>query len=122
MTYSLGEYEDEMRRLSGRLDESLEELRQQAFEKAHKEAIYRQAKAEAWTRYSMMPFLAREKEALVNAEVRQEGEARDIAAGLKEAALESVRSRRAQLSALQSLLAGYRAEAEMARYGPDFGS
>lgn len=120
MTYSLGEYEDEMRRLSGRLDEALELLRQQAFEKAHKEAVYRQAKAEAWVRYSLMPFLAKEKEALVDAEVRHEAEARDIASGLREAALESVRSARAQLSALQSLLAGHRAEAELARYGPSF--
>lgn len=120
MTYSLGDYEDEMRRLSGRLDEALEELRQQAFEKAHKEALYRQARAEAWTRYSMMPFLAKEKEALVDAEVRHEAEARDIAVALAQAALESVRSRRAQISALQSLLAGHRAEAELARFGPSF--
>ena len=80
----------------------------------------RRTRVSRWTRYSMMPFLAKEKEALVDAEVKHEREARDIAVGLREAALEAVRNARAQLSALQSLLASYRAEAELVKTGPAF--
>jgi hypothetical protein len=44
--------------------------------------------------------------------------ARDIAEGMKMAALEAVRSRRAQLSAVQSIANAVKAETEFARTGP----
>jgi hypothetical protein len=43
---------------------------------------------------------------------------RDLADGQRLAALEACRSRRTQLSALQSLLAAHKSEADFARTGP----
>lgn len=43
---------------------------------------------------------------------------RDLAEGMRQAGLEAVRSRRAQISALQSLLSADRSEMEIARTGP----
>jgi hypothetical protein len=56
-----------------------------------------------------------EREAHVYALVGDFRRTRDLADGQKLAALEAVRSRRAQLSAVQSILSAYRAEAELAR-------
>ena len=57
------------------------------------------------------------QQAIRSSELRRP--ALDLAEHMTRAALESVRARRGQLSALQSLLSAYRAEAEFVRTGQD---
>lgn len=112
------EIADEMARLSRLLDGGLAMLREQAVALADAEATYRRAKARAWV--EAPDGTAAAKAAYVDgitADLRRE---RDIADGVRLAALEAVRSRRTQVSALQSLLAAHRAEAEFARTGPEW--
>lgn len=115
---------DEFRRLSNLLDSGLAELRAQAHAYAECEAEYRRAKSHAWvdapTSEERSKWTAAEREAWVNAETADLRQARDIAEGMRHAALEAVRSRRAQISALQSLLAAERAETEFAATGPRY--
>jgi hypothetical protein len=112
---TLPELADEMQRLSGLLDKALTALRNQAHEYASKEQEYRKAKAAAWL--TVAQGTVPEREAAVNAATADERYQRDLADGMRQAALEAVRSRRTQISALQSLLAGHRAEAEFVRTG-----
>ena len=107
---------DEMRRLSQQLDEALADLEAQVTEYADAERCYRQAKAMAWV--STAKGTVAEREAVVNSVTSDERHRRDLADGMRQAALESVRSRRAQISALQTLMNGHRAEAEYVRTGP----
>src|SRR5262245_1441245 len=111
---------DEMHRLSGLLDDGLKELRDQAKMVATAEAAYRRGKAEAWVRACTLDCgrLAKDLEAWVDATTSDLRHERDLADGLRQAALESVRSRRTQISALQTLANADRAEAEFARVGP----
>jgi hypothetical protein len=102
----------EMERLSKLLDAGLAAIVTQVNTYAEKERDYRKAKAEAWVQVS---GTAKEREAQVDAMSADARYMRDLADGMRQAALEAVRSRRAQLSALQSLLAGHRAEAEFVR-------
>lgn len=113
---NLPDAEAEMHRLSGLLDAGLKALREQATSFAEAEAAYRKAKATAWL--SAPPGTVPEREAHVNANCADLRKDRDLADGMRQAALESVRSRRAQISALQSLLAAERSEMEMAGKGP----
>lgn len=107
---------DEMARLSRLLDQGLTALRDQATEFADAEMDYRKAKAQA---FLVVPDgTVPEKEAWVAGKTATERRRRDLADGMRSAALESVRSRRAQVSALQSLLAAERAEMEFARTSP----
>lgn len=107
---------DEMSRLSRLLDGGLAMLREQAVVLADAEANYRKAKAKAWLEAPDGTAAAKAAHVdAVTADLRRE---RDIADGMRLAALEAVRSRRTQVSALQSLLAAHRAEAEFARTGP----
>lgn len=114
----------EMTRLSRLLDAGISQLRQQAHDLAHAEAHYRKAKAEAWVlcpndphdvRSGEREWTAARREAWVNAETAELRRVRDIAEGMRLAALEAVRSRRTQISALQSLLKAHEAEAEFER-------
>ena len=112
------EIADEMRKLSHLLDGGLAMLREQAVVLADAEATYRQAKARAWV--EAPDGTAAAKAAYVDGITADLRRARDIADGVRLAALEAVRSRRTQVSALQSLLAAHRAEAEFARTGPEW--
>lgn len=114
---NLSDATEEARRLSDLLDKGLAQLRESAREYAEAEEVYRKAKAEAWLKApeGTVP----ERDAWVNGEVASDRARRDLSDGLRQAALEAVRSRRAQLSALQSLLAAEREEAALARTGPD---
>lgn len=110
----MGEMVAEVRRISDLIDRGIAALREASSEYAETEHAYRQARAKA--------FLAAkgtvpERESFVELRCGDLRHARDVSEGLRSAALESVRSRRAQLSALQSLLAASRAEAEYARTG-----
>ncbi|MBW3663535.1 MAG: hypothetical protein KY469_10585 [Actinobacteria bacterium] len=101
-------------RLSGLLDAGLDVLRASARECAE---AYRKAKSQAWLRApeGTVP----ERQAWVDAQVADERDARDLAEGMRQAALESVRSRRQQVSLLQTVANAHRAEAEFVAKAPE---
>ena len=105
----------EARRLSELLDKGLAALRAAATDYAEYEHAYRLASARAYLAHGgTIP----EREAAVYVEVGELKLQRDIAEGLKLSAMEAIRSRRTQLSALQSILAAHREEAAYDRTGP----
>jgi hypothetical protein len=103
----------EAMRLSGLLDKGIVALREAAVAYAEAEHAYRERKAMAYLETESGTVA--EREAHVYAIMGDLRRLRDLADGQKLAALEAVRSRRAQLSALQTLIAAHRAEAELAR-------
>lgn len=113
----------EMKRLSGLIDQGVNEMRRAARGYADAENVYRKARAVAWMEapreHDGAKVTAGEREALVDARTADERHSRDIAEGMRQSALEAIRSRRTQLSAWQSWLAAYREEAGMGRYGPE---
>jgi hypothetical protein len=100
-------------RLSQLLDKGIMALRDAAVAYAEAEHEYRLQNAMAYLETESGTVA--EREAHVYALVGDFRRTRDLADGQKLAALEAVRSRRAQLSAVQSILSAYRAEAELAR-------
>jgi hypothetical protein len=100
-------------RLSQLLDKGIMALRDAAVAYAEAEHEYRSQNAMAYLETESGTVA--EREAHVYALVGGHRRTRDLADGQKLAALEAVRSRRAQLSAVQSILSAYRAEAELAR-------
>jgi hypothetical protein len=113
----LNEAAKEMRRLSHLLDAGLELLREAPVKLAEAEMALRKARARAWVERT--EGTAKEREHQVDADTAQLRYEADIAEGLRRAALEAVRARQTQISALQSLLNAHRAEAEFARTGPE---
>jgi hypothetical protein len=103
-------------RLSALLDKGVQALRQAGVEFADAEHTYRRAKSLAYL--DAPDGTVAEKEAHVYGMVGDLRHARDVADGVRTAALEAVRSRRTQLSALQSLMAAHKSEADFARTGP----
>lgn len=104
----------EARRLSDLLDRGVAALRDAATAYAEAEHAYRLGAAKAYLAHGgTIP----EREAAVYIEVGELKRQRDIAEGLKLAAMEAIRSRRTQLSALQSILAAHREEAAYDRTG-----
>jgi hypothetical protein len=103
----------EMERLNGLIEEALVELRASADAVAHAEHAYRRAKAEAWQH--AVASLAGQRAAQVDADTADLRLARDLAAGRKQTAAQSVTSRVAQLDALRSLVSAMRTEMGMAR-------
>lgn len=108
----------ELVRLSRNIDAGLTALRQSSQEYAIAERDYRKAKAEAWVAAADFDGLAAAREAHVNAQTADQRYLRDLADGARRVALEAVRARQAQMSALQSLMNAHRSEAELARTGP----
>jgi hypothetical protein len=112
----------EMHRLSDLIDKGLDALRIYAHESAAAERDYRHLRALSWLatprERDSLKLTAGEREAMVDAETAEARYTRDLASDMRQAALEAVRARRAQLSAYQSLLAADRAEAEFVRTGP----
>lgn len=106
---TLPELEAEMKRLSRLIDQGLAALRDQSHELADAENEYRKHVAMAWLQApeGTVP----QREAWVQGQTADLRHRRDLADGLRTAALEAIRSRRTQLSALQSLLAAHREEA-----------
>ena len=100
-------------RLSQLLDKGIMALRDAAVAYAEAEHEYRSQNAMAYLETESGTVA--EREAHVYALVGDHRRRRDLADGQKLAALEAVRSRRAQLSAVQSILSAHRAEAELAR-------
>ena len=111
----LAEMVDEARRLSAKIDAGVQALTVAASKAAHAEHEYRLEKARQWmtVREGTVP----ERQAQVDGACADLRLVRDLAEAERMAALEALRSRRAQLSALQSLAAAHRAEAEHGRYG-----
>ncbi len=109
----------EMIRLSRKLDDGVVALLEYAKEYALAEDRYRAAKATAYL--GQAEGTVDYRKAKVDQLCSKERRARNLAEAMKLAALEAVRSRRQQLSAMQSAFAAHRAEAEMAHYGPDAG-
>jgi len=106
----------EMWRLSDEIEQSLERLRETAHAFAVAEHDYRQARSYAWMRTH---GTISDREAQVEMRCGDLRHDRDLADNMRNAATEALRSRRAQLSALQSLMGAMRAEAEFVRTGPD---
>ena len=109
---NLTEMIHESERLSRLIDAGIESLVKASKDMAHAEHALRKATARAWAQAptGTVPF----KEAWVESEAADEKLAFDLAESQRYNSLEAVRSRRAQLSALQSIMAAYRAEAELA--------
>jgi hypothetical protein len=103
----------EMGRVNGLIEESLVELRESAAQVAHAEHAYRRAKAQAWQEAAAQ--LAGQRAAQVEALTADLRLARDLAAGRKQTAAQSVTSRVAQLDALRSLISAMRTEIGLAR-------
>jgi tRNA A-37 threonylcarbamoyl transferase component Bud32 len=110
---TLNEMIHETERLSKLIDAGIAALVQASADMAHSEHALRKATAVAWVEApnGTVPF----KEAWVESATADEKLAFDIAESGRYNALEAVRSRRAQLSAIQSIMAAYRAEAELTR-------
>lgn len=110
----------EMFRLSRLLDDALAYSGRQVKAYAEAESDYRKATGQAWVtvKLELPNGTVAERGAWVDAFTSELRKARDIADGMRQVGIEAIRSRRQQLSALQSLLARDRAEAELARTGP----
>lgn len=102
----------EAERLSNLLDSGIKVLSDSSRESAEAEHALRKATAVAWV--EAPKGTVPQREAWVESETADLKRALDIAEGTRYTALEAIRSRRAQLSVLQSLLAAHRAEAELA--------
>lgn len=109
------DYAEEMRRLSKRLEGGLDMLYEQSREWASAEAKYKKAYAVAITRAE---GTVQEKDAEAQLATITEYHHYLMAERMTAAAKEAVRSRRTQISALQSLLNAEKEEAAFARTGP----
>lgn len=104
--------------LTNKLTHAQNELKTASLDWASAENAYRQAKAISYLTIKSLPDNVKATvatlEAMVDKSVQEERQRAYIARSLKEAALENVRSIRAQLSALQSIAASVRSELELA--------
>lgn len=105
----------EVQRLSRLIDQGCQALRTAGAELAQAEHDYRLARAMAWPKTE---GTAREREDQVNALTAPDRLRRDLAESTRAAALEALRSRRQQLSAVQTLANADREEAAFVRTGP----
>lgn len=102
---------------SRQLDAAHDELRRCSYEFAQAENAYRKAKALA---YLAAEGPVAERQAIVDSKCESERYHAHLAEGLRSAALECVRSQRAQLTALQTIMNATRSELELARTGPEY--
>jgi len=110
---NFNEMSGEMIRLYKLLDNGIEILATTGKEMADHEHALRKAVAIAWA--TAPKGTVPQREAWVESETADQQYALDVAEAQRQTALEAVRSRRTQISALQSLLSAYKAEAELAR-------
>jgi len=104
----------ETQRLSGLIDEAVSALAEASRNVAHAEHAYRKGKAAAWAT-TPTDRLAAWRAADVDAATADLRLARDLADAARWTAAEALRSRRAQLDALRSVLSVTRSEMELAR-------
>jgi hypothetical protein len=109
---NLADAELEMTRLNSLIDKGITEMVHQAQEYAVAEDEYRCARA---TVYLASEGTVGERTSRVDLATSQERQRAHLAEGVKQAAVEAVRSRRAQLSAYQTLLNSHQAEANLVR-------
>lgn len=109
----------EARRLSSKLDEGIRAVAQESARAAEAERVYRKLQARMWLAAPEGTVAARQ--AWVDGECADARHERDVAQGRERAADLAVRARSKQISLLQSVAAAHRAEAEMAKYGPEMG-
>ena len=112
----LDEAVDEIRRLTRMLEAGLDLWRDAPEKEAAAERDYRKERARLWL--DVPDGTAKSKEDWVDGRSADKRYERDVARGLVAAYRESVRSRQTQISAWQTLVTTYRAEAEFARTGP----
>jgi len=108
----------ELIRLSTEIDKALDEVRARCVEAASLDVEHKQAAATAYL--SADGSTVREREAQATLAVGHLALRAKVAAALEKSATEALRSRRQQISAIQSMLAAQRAEAEFSRTGPQF--
>lgn len=108
---------EQMLALSRQLHGALDWLRDTAADSADKEREYRKARALAWVNNT--EGTAGFREAQVDADTADLRYERDLAEKLERAAIEKIRGVRQEISALQTLLAAHRAEAEFVRTGSE---
>jgi hypothetical protein len=113
---TLVELAAEARRLSDKIDAGVKELARQAAAEAETEHAYRMARAVAW---QTVEGSAKEREDAVDASTADQRRARDMARGGRQASLEALRSRRQQLSSVQTLVSALKSELEHSQYGPE---
>lgn len=127
MTYSTTDYFREFQRLSDLIDDGIETLKRESSNEAHAEKAYRENKSAAWlvcpndpigTKLGDKQWHSARRADWVDSKAAEYRLNRDIARGLAKSALESVRSRRAQVSAMQSMLNAYREEMAFERTAP----
>lgn len=106
----------EATRLSELIDKGVAAMTQAGHDYANAEHAYRIGKAKAWAKApaGTVP----ERTAWVDAETADLRRERDIAEALRTSAWEALRSRRAQLSSVQTVANALRSEMDMAKYGP----
>lgn len=112
---SLPDLVREASRLSAKIDEGVRTLAEAASKVARAEHDYRRLRGQLWAQTP--DGTARAREAWVDSESAGLRLARDLAEATRMSALEALRSRRAQLSSVQTLAGIQRAEAELAKYG-----
>ncbi len=115
MSSIVAKYGDEMHRLSAKLEQALTMLYQQAQEAAKAEVEYRQAHATAALKAE---GTVDQRKARADLETTKQLFDYRLAGNMLDASKEAVRSRRAQISLLQSAIAAERVEAEFDRTGP----
>lgn len=110
----------EMQRLSTLLDKGVGALNKAGKDLAVAEHQYRLEVAKAWAKapQGTVP----EREAWVKSETADSRLERDLAEAERVAATEAVRSRRTQLSALQTVANATRAEIDLSRFGQEVAS
>lgn len=113
---TLVEIEQEIMRFSRLLDAGLAKLRDTAKEYAAADVAYKRKYSESFLKADGAGI---QREQVAASESLAEREAVKHLEGLNVAALEAVRSRRTQISALMTLLAAHKAEAEFSRVGPN---
>lgn len=112
---NIHDIEAEFRRLSDLLESGLAQLVEYTNRYAVAEDQYRMARASAYTEAT---GTVGDRQAYADLHTSVERVDAHRMDGMRQAALEAVRSRRQQISALQTLASAHRAEAEFARTGP----
>jgi hypothetical protein len=113
---SIGDLVRQANELSERIDEGVKALARAAKGAAEAEHTYRLQKARAWVEHT--DGTVPERTAAVDGATAGLRRDRDLAEASKLAALEALRSRRQQLSAVQSIAAAVRSELDLAGKGP----
>lgn len=113
---NLAELVTEGRRLSRLIDQGVQALVDASRDAAEKESTYREAKGKAWI--TAPEGTVPEREAWVNEATAKQRYARDLADGMRMAALEALRSRRQQLSFCQTVVNAHKEDEAFHRTGP----